>query len=70
MSIGRFRVALVKAIERAGSQQRLADEVGVSQPHISQVMAGTAEPLPALVEALGFTVEKVYRKAPTSAAAA
>lgn len=48
---------LQERLEKAGSQAALARELNVSQPYLSNVLAGRAEPGPLVLEAMG--IEKV-----------
>jgi transcriptional regulator with XRE-family HTH domain len=57
----RLRAAIAAATTRHGSKKQLADALGVSQPWISQVLAGDfgvgVEHLPALARFTGRTVD-------------
>ncbi len=54
MSIENFRAAVRGRIAKAGSQRSLARELGVSQSHISDVLAGPVEPSEGFVSAMGW----------------
>ena len=52
-AIGVFAM-LRDAIKHAGGQRQFAEQAGVSQAHVSQVMASVRQPGPALLRALGM----------------
>lgn len=52
---------LALRVKAAGSQRRFAEEVGVSQAYLCDVIRGRREPGPKLAAALGFPVlERVF----------
>ena len=46
--------ALLDAVEEAGSQQKLAEKLGVSQPFVNQMIHGTRAISTATLEFLGY----------------
>lgn len=62
MSRASFKQALEKAVDKAGSQRSLAASISVSQSHISEVLAGSADPSDTLLAALGWKRDAVYRR--------
>ena len=49
-------------ITRAGSQSQLAQELGVSEGHLSDVLSGRRRPGPRLLAAIGLTQVVEYRR--------
>ena len=54
MSIDRFRAALRKDCDKAGSYSAWAEAHGVTRSYVSQVLNMGAKPGPSLVAALGW----------------
>lgn len=58
-----IRAALRTEVARAGSQDRLAREWGVSQHHLSRVLAGSRRPGPTVRDRLGMARREAGRHA-------
>lgn len=52
---------LRRDVARLGSQKRLAQEIGVSEPHISEMLNGTRDPGPVVLKHYGIERIVVYR---------
>lgn len=49
-------------MEEVGSQKALADEIGVSQPYLSDVLKGKRDPGPSILSHLGLKKSAVYEE--------
>lgn len=55
-------IELQRRLAQAGSQALLAKELNVSQPYLSNVLAGRADPGPLILDALGVERVVTYRQ--------
>ncbi len=62
MTIDRVLSLLRRALSRAGTERKLAVELGVSQTTINLVLNGKREPEPKLLAALGLERVVTYRE--------
>lgn len=54
MTLESFRNHLRKEVERAGSQRKLAKELGVSAMFVNDVLRGRRDPGKKMLDAMGF----------------
>jgi biotin operon repressor len=62
MSIVELREMIEKEVERAGSQNRLAKEWGMSRSYLCEVLKGSKEPGKKILDSLGIKRVTVYEK--------
>ena len=62
-SQGEIVEALRSRIAYRRGQERLAKELGISRPYLSELLAGKKKPGPAILKALGYDPTPYYRKA-------
>jgi transcriptional regulator with XRE-family HTH domain len=55
MTVEQMRLFLRHLSKEFGSQQKLADELGVSKRYINDVINGREVPTPFIVEQIGYT---------------
>lgn len=62
MDSDRFIQELRMRIEEAGSQKAFAEAVGISEPYLSDILAGRREPGEKILKPLGLQRKVIYEE--------